>query len=93
MLQSAKKPKFISRKDNLTWLKKTGNRYKAYEVKGTITVAKKVKKIDRRVYRMNNIYWNYKPKKERGKTNLELAKGGYSPYGKDGSMIELHHSI
>ncbi|CUB19043.1 Ribonuclease YobL [Bacillus safensis] len=93
LLQSAKKPKFTSKKENLTWLEKTGNRYTAYEVKGTVTVAKKVKKIDRRVYRMNNIDWNYKPKKGRGKTNLELAKGGYSPYDKDGSMIELHHSI
>lgn len=50
----------------------------------------------RRVYRLNDIDWDYVGVdplyNEDGLTNLQLALKGNSPYYKDNTKIELHHS-
>ena len=43
-----------------------------------------------KVFQNPDIDWNYVDP-ETGMTNLELAQGGYSPYGRDGLKIVLHH--
>lgn len=95
MAPVVKKPKFSSEKIDLSWLEKLGDRYTAYEITGTVVAKNEVRDISRRVYRLNDIDWDFVPTikgKKNTKTNLELALSGKSPYAKDNTQIVLHHS-
>lgn len=76
----------------LDWLEKLGQSYTAYEVEGTVKVMGESKSINRRVYQLDDIDWNYvSPKEGSGFSNFELAQKGRSPYAKDDTVIQLHH--
>lgn len=86
----AKDTKFSHSLVNLDWLDKLGIKYTGYEVNGVVKVNKETRVINRRVYQMEDIDWNFIAPGQR-ETNLELAAKGISPFAKDGSKIELHH--
>ncbi|WP_154992388.1 T7SS effector LXG polymorphic toxin [Priestia megaterium] len=68
------------------------NNYTAVQYEGTTKVDGEVRDISRRVYQRSDINWN-QVDSESGLTNLELMRKGRPPYWKDGTKIELHHSI
>lgn len=74
-----------------------GQTYNKIEVSGTIYSRGEVRTIDRTVYQMNNIDWDYvsprtiSAKNPNGLSNRELAQNGRVPYGTDDMWIELHH--
>ncbi|SFH22139.1 Predicted ribonuclease, toxin component of the YeeF-YezG toxin-antitoxin module [Priestia megaterium] len=68
------------------------NTYTAVQYEGTTKVDGEVRDISRRVYQRSDINWN-QVDSESGLTNLELMRKGRPPYWKDGTKIELHHSI
>ncbi|WP_342771454.1 HNH/ENDO VII family nuclease [Brevibacillus gelatini] len=72
--------------------KGTGNTYTPVEYKGTTKVEGQTRDISRRVYQRSDIDWN-QVDPETGLTNLELMKKGRPPYWKDGTKVELHHTI
>ncbi|WJE54474.1 HNH/ENDO VII family nuclease [Bacillus cereus] len=88
----APEPKLTSTKIDLSWLEKFGDKYQAVEVAGSAKVKGTTRMLDRRVYQMKDIDWNYIAPEAGGITNLERAKKGKPPYYKDGSMIQLHHT-
>lgn len=55
---------------------------------------KKLRNIDRTVYQLNYIDWDYVSPSVRnplGLSNRELARAGNVPFGYDDMWIELHH--
>ncbi|MWC30014.1 hypothetical protein GON22_18130 [Paenibacillus sp. MMS18-CY102] len=70
----------------------TSNTYTPVEYKGTTKVDGQTKDISRRVYQRSDIDWN-RVDPETGLTNIELMKKGRPPYWKDGTKVELHHTI
>ena len=63
-------------------------------VTGTVYSSGKVNVIDRTVYQMNDIDWDYvspSPRNPLHLSNRELAKDGKVPFGPDDMWIELHH--
>ncbi|MFI8705477.1 PA14 domain-containing protein [Bacillus sp. NPDC077411] len=90
-----RKLKLSSTKINLKWIEEFGDKYRAVEVSGTAKVKGSERILDRRVYQMNNIDWDYVSSnpKANGLSNLELAKKGRPPFYKDDTQIQLHHTI
>ena len=64
--------------------------FKLVEVNGKVTISGYDGEftIDRRMYQRNDIDWTLKD--DNGLTNLERAKKGVAPIGKDGYALELH---
>ena len=59
--------------------------------KGVTKVDNVPRDISRVTYKRTDIDWNYIKTPPGDKTNLQLAQGGYTPFGKDGELINLHH--
>ncbi|PFT02931.1 hypothetical protein COK83_32815, partial [Bacillus thuringiensis] len=89
-----KRQKLTTTKVDLSWLERFGDKYQAVEVTGTAKVLKQTSILDRRVYQMKDIDWNYVSSnpQAKGLSNLELAKKGRSPFYKDDTQIQLHHT-
>ncbi|MGG0725657.1 S-layer homology domain-containing protein [Bacillus mycoides] len=89
-----KRQKLTTTKVDLSWLERFGDKYQAVEVTGTAKVMKQTSILDRRVYQMKDIDWNYVSSnpQAKGLSNLELAKKGRSPFYKDDTQIQLHHT-
>ncbi|MBQ5445908.1 MAG: HNH/ENDO VII family nuclease, partial [Lachnospiraceae bacterium] len=80
-------------RDNYDILGKTHTKT---DVTGTVYSKGTVNSIDRTVYQMNNIDWDYvskSPFNRNGLSNRELARKGNTPFGPDDMYIELHHLI
>ena len=63
-------------------------------VTGTVYSKGSVNTIDRTVYQLNDINWDYvscNPTNRKGLSNRKLAHLGKVPYGLDDQWIELHH--
>ncbi|OSX89632.1 hypothetical protein S3E15_03078 [Bacillus mycoides] len=89
-----KRQKLTTTKVDLSWLERFGDKYQAVEVTGTAKVLKQTSILDRRVYQMKDIDWNYVSSnpQAKGLSNLELAKKGRNPFYKDDTQIQLHHT-
>ncbi|MBY7113349.1 HNH/ENDO VII family nuclease [Bacillus sp. 17RED48] len=94
MSKVTKRQKLTTTKVDLSWLERFGDKYQAVEVTGTAKVLKQTSILDRRVYQMKDIDWNYVSSnpQAKGLSNLELAKKGRNPFYKDDTQIQLHHT-
>lgn len=71
-----------------------GKTHTKTNVTGTVYSKGNVNSIDRTVYQMNDIEWEYvskNPLNKKGLSNIELARKGNTPFGSDDMYIELHH--
>ena len=73
-----------------------GRTYNDIDVTGTVYSRGKVRTIDRKVYQLKDIDWDYvssSPLNKKGLSNRQLARLGKVPFGPDDMWIELHHLI